>query len=643
MKVSGFHGFRQGHVLLAMLMLLVSTSAGAVVLTGKVRSEGAQVILAPPSMSSPVTLSFYVPDGTHVKKGQPILRIDASNASAQLQTLRDKIALTRATDAKKLAALQLKLVDARLALVTAEAAQAKAKVDAGVPRNLITALDYDKYQGTYKSAQRDAALKRKDLAAAKAAVARQRKDGALEIKKLTLELTFYQSQVETATVHAARDGVVVHGFQDVVPMGGPKGRFHEGSSCFPGNEVGQVVGMDRHYSVRAWALQPDRRGLKVGQAVRVHFDALPHADVSAHIQAISDATEDKPEWGDGHYYRIDIALDKTAGKLALLPGMSARVQTDVKADHQPAKNTSIPAQTLHATGEIIAQDSWAVVSPRIPGLWQLNITRIAPDGGLIKKGQPLVTFAAGSLAQDLPEQMSQLAEQKRTREQLRLKLADDKRTAELAVAKAKADADKAARKANQPKEYVAGIEYTKLVIDRGSTRKVLALTRQRATIAAASRKAQMDEANAQVAQIQRKVTRMHQSMASLTIVAPRDGLFLHRVKYDGSKIGTGDQIFFGMSVGTMPDMNSLAVQAALPERDLRQVHVGQAVQVVLSGGAGRMLDGHVTRISQNVHSKSGAEPIPVVTMLVTLDKHDRDLKPGRSVRVDIPPAKGAST
>ncbi|HET6586585.1 MAG TPA: HlyD family efflux transporter periplasmic adaptor subunit [Oleiagrimonas sp.] len=636
-----FRSFRKGYWLLALLMVLVNTPAVATVLTGTVRSEGAQPILAPPSMSSPVTLRFYVPDGTHVKKGQPVLRIDASNASGQLQTLRDKIALTRATNAKDLAALELKEVDARLALVNARAALAKAKVDAAVPRELITALDYDKYQGAYESARRDAALKQKDLAAAEAAVKRQRKDGALQVKKLKLELTFYEAQVQAATVHATHDGVVVHGFQSssfVINGNSSGGRYREGSMTFPGTEVGQVVGADRHFTVRAWALQPDRRGLKVGQPVRVHFDALPKADIGGHIQAISDATQDKTEWGDGHYYRIDIALDKAAAKLALLPGMSARIETEVKADHTPSPDTIAPAQTLHATGEIIAQDSWAVASPRIPGVWQLNITHMAPDGSHVKKGQPLVTFAAGSLAQKMPQQQSELAEQKRTREQLRLKLADDKRTAELAVAKAKADADKAERKARQPKETIPGIEYKKLVIDRHSTRQVLALTEKRARIAAASRKAQMDEADAQVTQLQRKVTRMQQSMAKLTIPAPRDGLFLHRVKYDGSKLAAGDQVFFGLSVGSMPDMDSLAVSASLPERDLRRVHVGQAVQVVLSGGTGRSLDGHITRIGQNVHSKSGAEPIPVVSLQVTLDKHERDLKPGRSVRVDIPPA-----
>ncbi|EIL92695.1 hypothetical protein UU5_13492 [Rhodanobacter sp. 115] len=60
------------------------------------------------------------------------------------------------------------------------------------------------------------------------------------------------------------------------------------------------------------------------------------------------------------------------------------------------------------------------------------------------------------------------------------------------------------------------------------------------------------------------------------------------------------------------------------------------MHVVLSGGASRTLDGRIARIGHNVHSRSTAEPIPVIDLDVTLDSSDANLKPGRSVRVDIP-------
>lgn len=627
-----------GLALAAILAAAALPAAGAV-LTGEVQAVGAQPIRAPQSTNSIVTLQFFVPAGTRVKKGQPVLRINAGAASGQVQKLQDQIALTRATSAKKLAALKLTRIDARLALVKAKAARDKARLDAGIPKKLISALKYDKYHGTYKSARRQVKLKKKALAAAGAAVERQRHDGKLKTRKLELELKFYQAKVDASTVLASQAGVVTHGFRHFGMNGSPPGRFREGSIAFSGGKVGEVVSTgEQHFSVRAWALQPNRRGLETGQAVRVHFDALPAADVAGRITAISAASQSRPEWGDGHYYRIEIALGPAAERLELLPGMSARVQTKVKLDHRPPASIPAPRRALHVTGQVFARQSWWAVPPRIRGFWRLKVARMAPDGTHVKKGQPIVRFAAGRLAQKLPAAKSKLVEQKRARKRLRLKLANAKRSAKLAVAKAKGEAIKARRKAKQPKKYVAAIKYQKLVISRKSTRKILALTKKRARVSGASRKAQMAVADAKVAQAKSKVRRMQKEMASLVIRAPRDGLFLHRIKNNGTRVSAGDRVFFGTRVGSMPDMSSLAVHAALPERDLRRVHVGQPVQVVLSGGASRTLDGHIARIGKSVHSKSNAKPIPVVKLLVTFAKATPQLKPGRSVSVVIPPA-----
>lgn len=620
----------------AVAWALAATPVAATVLTGSVKSMDAQSILAPASLTSPETLRYFVPDGAHVTKGQPILRIDASSSSGQIDTLKDKIGLAKATQAKELAALELKAVDAELALVTAENTRAKDAIDAGIPKRIITAIDYDKYQGAFESATRDAALKQKELASARAAVARKRADGALDLRKLALELAFYQSQVSSATVLAERAGVVVHGFEKISFNGNVPGQYRDGSMVFPGTEVGQVVGGSHHFQVQAWALQPDRQGLEVGQSVRVHFDALPGVDVGGHILAISAAAQERSEWGEGRYYRIDVTLGDAADKLALLPGMSARIDTDLTAGPVSATMHAAGAGELHVTGDVVATRSWEVLSPLIPGLWQLNIEQMADDGSHVTKGQPLVTFAAGSLAQDLPAKKSELAEKERSRTQLEFQLSDDARDAELAVAKAQGDADKARRKALVPEAYVPGIQYRKLVIDRKSALQTLALTRARATVAAASRQAQLAEANAEVVQLETKVKRLQESMAELTVHAPQSGLFLHRVTGDGSKVDQGDQVFFGSSVGSMPDMSALEVHASLPERDLPRVHVGQVVHVVLSGGASRTLDGRIARIGHNVHSRSTAEPIPVIDLDVTLDASDPNLKPGRSVRVDIP-------
>jgi multidrug resistance efflux pump len=265
-----------------------------------------------------VVIRYYVPEGERVKKGDVVLRIDPGQSASRIPDLEAEIEQTLAKNAKDVAELQVKAVQAETELVDAEAELATAKLDARIPRELISALDYDRYQGDLDRTTREAALKRKQLDAARAAVQRAINDGQLQVRKLELQRDYHTAMVRTSEVKADRDGVVVHGFNN----NWIGGRIDEGSSTMPGSKAGEVVSSGR-MNVRAWALEPDRRDLKVGQPVELSFDALPGKRVPGRIDFISGAPERRPEWGEGRYFTVDVTLDSDS--LALMPGMSVRV------------------------------------------------------------------------------------------------------------------------------------------------------------------------------------------------------------------------------------------------------------------------------------------------------------------------------
>jgi multidrug resistance efflux pump len=317
---------RPAAALLALALAATAGTAGAVVLTGEVRATDAQILYTPFSNSSPTVIRFFVAEGESVKKGDPVLRIDPGQSASQLPELDAQIEQAEATAAKALAELQVKALEAEAALVDAQAELETARLDAGLPRALVSGLDYDRYQGEFDRTTREAALLAEQLAAARDAVARQREDSALEVKKLRLKRDYFAALAANAEVRATRDGVVVHGYNNNW-LGG---RIDEGSSAMPGNEAGQVVAPGSAMQVRAWALEPDRRGLRVGQAVRLAFDALPGRSVDGRIRSIAGAPEPRAEWGDGSYFVVDIDLPPKTG-LPLLPGMSVRVLASTPA------------------------------------------------------------------------------------------------------------------------------------------------------------------------------------------------------------------------------------------------------------------------------------------------------------------------
>ncbi|WP_245747272.1 HlyD family secretion protein [Frateuria terrea] len=619
---------------MALFALLACSGARATVFSGEIRMADAQGIYTPPSMSSPVVLRYYVPDAAHVGKGDVLLRIDAGPAEAELRKLKAQLEQTAAKNAKEIAELELKQSDADLALADAQAERDTAAVDAAIPKNLISALNYDRYQSEMQRTERALAVKREAAQQAAEAVARRRQDSDLELEKQRLSLAFNQDQVTQAEVRATRAGTVIHGFDNFFGRGG---RYEEGSSAYPGNEVGEVVGQGDDYSVNAWVLEPDRAGLKVGQTVYLSIDALPGSRARGRIQAIAGAPIARTQWGDGRYFELDIAFDKGTS-FALRPGMSVRV--DTAQEPAPVAAASVSTAPLRIEGELFAQRSLAISPPAVDGLWQLTVTQMAGDGAQVKKGDMLVVFDSSEVVKNLTAKRSELAEKQRKQEQLKLDLADRAREAQLATAQARAEAEKARRKATVPKDYVAGVEYRKLVVARTKAEQKLRLTVERERIAASARTAEKRLADAEVAQLASEVAELQQSLGALTITAPRDGIVLHQSAWDGSKIDTGSQIWRGQSVAQMPDLSTLAVRAVLPERDLSQVRVGQAVQVQVAGGGRRRLEGTVAQIGNNVHSKSRVEAIPVIDLLIQLkDGQQAGLKPGQSVQVAIPPAR----
>jgi multidrug resistance efflux pump len=299
--------------------------AQTVLLSGAVRSTDAESVYTPMSNSSPVVLRYLVPDGTAVKPGDVLVRIDPGAALSQITTLKSQMALAKARIDKEVAELNVLRIDAELALVDAVAALAKADVDAAIPADYVARIDYDRYQGEQQRAQREHALKQRESVAAQEAVSRRRRDGALEIDQLAADLRFAEHQISRAEQRATRAGTVIFGFH---PWSGQ--RYQEGLSANPGNVIGEVIGAGA-LAVRAFALDVDRPGLKTGQTVAVSFDALPGRSVQGRIAAISGAPEPKAEWGRGRYFVVDVALPNDPG-VPLRPGMSARVEVPLAAD-----------------------------------------------------------------------------------------------------------------------------------------------------------------------------------------------------------------------------------------------------------------------------------------------------------------------
>ena len=597
-----------------------------VLLTGEVQALDAQPILVPPSNSSPVTLRNFVAEGTSVKTGDVVLRIETGGA-ANIERLKSELEQARARAALEAANLEVSAVDADKALVTAQAALAKAKVDAVLPKAQVSALTYDRNQAELDRATRDLTIKQDARTNARQAVMRRREDGELEVKRLQINLAFQIAQLAQSEVRAGHDGVVIHGYGAF-----SGGRLEEGASAMPGNAAG-VVQDDGEMEVVAWALEADRSYLSDGQAVRLRFDALPGKVVNGHISSITSAPEARARWGSGRYFKVKIALPPSHD-LVLVAGMSVLVEPQTGAALPPTPPSKASTEALTLEGEIASRQQLPISPPAIPEVWQYKLAMLVPEGTLVQPGQTIALFEANEVGTQLDAQQNTLREKQRALEKMQLDQAEADRAGALAVAEAQSNAEKAERKATQPKELIRRVDYDKLVIERGEKQALAALAAAQYQAQRQARVAERAGLQAEITQAQNLITILSNGRSALDVKARQRGLVLYRNNFSGEKFTTGSQVWMGLSVATLADPDQLFVDARVPEAQAARLKVGQPMRVMVPG-ANQTLTAHVSGLGRTFHSKQRSQAIIVRDIELEFDTPSKGLKPGTAVQAEL--------
>ncbi|MFZ6767190.1 HlyD family efflux transporter periplasmic adaptor subunit [Undibacterium sp. Di26W] len=605
-----------------------------VLLTGEVIAKDSQAIFVPPSNSSPVVLRNFVAEGSKVKKGDLLLRIETPNSS-NIEQLIIGIDQTRAKTEAEVAKLEVTALEAEKNLVTAKAALAKALVDAALPKLQITALDFDKYQAEKERAERDLKVKQLAFDDGAAAVSRRKSDGDLELQKQQVNVAYLKAQLARSEVLASQDGIVVHGYS---AWRGE--RLEEGSSAFPGNIAGQVMGSG-HMEVKAWALEADRIYLAEGQPVQLTFDALPGVTIQTTITTISHAPEEHTRWGYGRYFRVDIKLPAQLGNYVLAPGMSVLVEPLQAAKKSAAALLPVAKTVKNETaneitieGDIQSRVVTPIGPPSIPYIWQYTLAQMAPEGSLVKAGDVLVMFQASEVPTQLASQKSQLNEKQRAMEKLKLEHAEAEKAADLAVAEAQSNAEKAARKATMPKELIRRIDYDKLVIEKSLNADLASLSVKLRATQIRARKAEKIGLEAEIAQLQGKIDVLLKGQKNLTVVAQKPGMMIYKTNFSDDKFAVGSQVWVGISVASIADPDKLFVSAKVPEAQSNAIRVGQTARINIPG-ANLTLPARVTGLSTVFHSKSTTQPIIVRDVELEFEQAPKGLKPGAAVQATL--------
>jgi len=297
------------------------------------------------------------------------------------------------------------------------------------------------------------------------------------------------------------------------------------------------------------------------------------------------------------------------------------------------------SQSLRLNGATEASRSFVVLAPRLEGaqVGSMVITKLAPAGTRIKKGDFLVEF-------DPQAQTKDYLEKKGAYESLVGQVAQ--KGAEEAIASSKDDtAMKQAE--DELKRTQLELQRNEIVSRIDAEKNQEALDEAQATLKQLKETYQLKRAAAaatiRIQEIQRdralEAMRYAQGNAAKMVVhSPMPGVVVYNTIWLGGRMGTvqqGDQVRPGVPFLQVVDPSQMQVRVQLNQVDLLKVHAGQRAEMQLDAYPGMTLPAVLEEVSPLGHTGQFTEAVRAFTATFSVQGTDPRLLPDLSAALDL--------
>jgi multidrug resistance efflux pump len=304
--------------------MLAYASQQSTLLTGIVTSAENHLVTAPKTNRWQVQIQWMADEGSIVNKGDLVAVFDSGGIEAQLEQNEEKLITEQLELLKAEMDLQQAVVEAEGKLTLANILVDKTRIEASVPDGEISAyekgkslVEYEKVLMEKIKAEQGFKLRKEEL---KVGVDKQE----IEILKLEENIAYQKSQIDKLSVRSKVTGPVSHMMHQWMAQ-----KVAIGMNIQASWKVLMVQALSA-YQVTAWVHEIDAARLDLqGSDISLSFDAYPNVSYQGKLIEISSQAENKSQWSDSAYYRIQIAFKDTIAE-SVYPGMSVRVELDEK-------------------------------------------------------------------------------------------------------------------------------------------------------------------------------------------------------------------------------------------------------------------------------------------------------------------------
>jgi HlyD family secretion protein len=292
--------------------------ADTISITGEIEAARGGAISVPPLPNWQSTVKWIAQDGSELREGDRVVELDNSSF---VQTLEEK---RRARDqavqelAQKEAEWAADGASRGVDLDTKRIAYDKAKLDADVPKEIVSARDYEERQTKLGRAKVEFEKVRDTGSSSKAGVASDRANLRISLDRAEREVAVAEAAINSLILTAPRAGVVV-----------VKDHPWEGRKLQAGDTVWvsmplALIPESNSLQVSASLADVDDRKITVGMPAVVTLDAYPSLAIPGRITDISAVAQESARNSLRRAFKVVVRLDRIDSS-RMRPGLSARV------------------------------------------------------------------------------------------------------------------------------------------------------------------------------------------------------------------------------------------------------------------------------------------------------------------------------
>jgi HlyD family secretion protein len=288
------------------------------VLTGELEAARGEAITVPMLPQWQTSIKWLATDGAQVGKGERVVELDNSTFTSDLDSKRQTEMQVVQEIQQKQSEWKADLEQKQLDFETKKSEFDKAKIDASVPKEILSAREYQDRQIKLQRTSTEFAKARDILASQKTEVEADRRNLQLRLTKAQREIRLAETAIESVVLRAPRDGIVI--IRDH-PWEGRK--IQAGDTVWVGFPLALIPEMSS-LRVTASLADVDDGRLSVGMPATVVLDGYPGISFTGKVGSISAVAQESNRQSLRRAFKVFVNLDRIDVR-RMRPALSARV------------------------------------------------------------------------------------------------------------------------------------------------------------------------------------------------------------------------------------------------------------------------------------------------------------------------------